>query len=86
VTPEPRACAPARTELLVLASSNTAVRSVRFFLGRKPIATVRRGTSGLYAATWRKGAAAKGRHVLRAVVTDARGRTAEAQRVARVCG
>jgi subtilisin family serine protease len=85
VTPEIRECAAARTQLVVLAGSNTAVRSVRFLDGRKPIATVRRGTAGLYSATWRRGGAAKGRHMLRAVVTDARGRTAEAQRVVRVC-
>jgi hypothetical protein len=85
VTPEPRACAAARTQLLVLADSNVAVRSVRFYQGRKLIATVRSGAAGLYSATWRRGSAAKGRHTLRAVVTDARGRTAEAQRVAQVC-
>jgi minor extracellular serine protease Vpr len=86
LAPEIRVCAPARTPLLVLADSNRNVRSVRFLLGRKPIATVRRGTAGLYSATWRRGGAAKGRHTLRAVVTDARGRTATAERVVRVCG
>jgi hypothetical protein len=85
LAPEPRECAEARTPLLVLAGSNTTVRSVRFFQGRKLVATVRRGTAGLYSATWRRGAAAKGRHTLRAVVTDARGRTATAERVVRVC-
>jgi len=85
VAPEIRECAPARTPLLVLAGSTEAVRSVRFLDGRKPIATVRRGASGLYQATWRRGGAAKGRHTLRAIVTDAKGRKAEAQRVVRVC-
>ena len=61
------------------------MRTIRFFDGRKPIATVRRGTSGIYSATWRRGGAAKGRHTLRAIVTDAKGRKAEAQRVVRVC-
>ena len=85
IAPEIRECAAARTQLLVLAGSNSAVRTIRFFDGRKPIATVRRGTSGIYSATWRRGAAAKGRHTLRAIVTDAKGRKAEAQRVVRVC-
>jgi hypothetical protein len=85
VAPEIRECTPARTPLLVLAGSTEAVRSVRFLDGRKPIATVRRGASGLYQATWRRGGAAKGRHTLRAIVTDAKGRKAEAQRVVRVC-
>ena len=70
--------------MAVLAGSTAAIRSIRFFDGKKPIATVRRGAAGIYGATWRRGAA-KGRHTLRAVVTDAKGRTAEAQRVARNC-
>jgi hypothetical protein len=85
VSPEIRECAPARTPLVVLAGSNAAVRTIRFFDGGKPIATVRRGTAGIYSATWRRGGAAKGRHLLRAIVTDAKGRRAEAQRVVRVC-
>ena len=85
VTPEIRECAVARTPLVVLAGSNAAVRSVRFLDGKKQIATIRRGTSGIYSATWRPAGAAKGRHTLRAIVTDARGRKAEAQRVVRVC-
>ena len=79
-----RVCdAPA--QLLVLASSTAALRSVRFLDGSKPIATVKRGVAGLYSAAWKRGGAAKGRHTLRAIVTDAKGRQAEAQRVVRVC-
>jgi minor extracellular serine protease Vpr len=85
VTPEANDCTAARTQLLVLAGSNTAVRSVQFFNGKKRIATVRRGGAGLYSTTWRRGGAAKGKHTLRAIVTDAKGRKAEAQRVVRVC-
>ena len=79
-------CVPVRVDLTVVAGSTTAVRSVRFFHGRRLFATVRRGGAGLFAATWRRGSAAKGRHTLRAVVTDARGRKAESRRVVRVCG
>ena len=85
ITPEIRECAGARTPLTVLAGSNAAVRSVQFREGKKQIATVRRGTADIYSATWRRAGAAKGRHTLRAIVTDAKGRTAEAQRVVRVC-
>ena len=85
VVPETNECAAARTPLVALASSTAAVRSVRFFLGRTLVATVRRGPAGLYTATWRRGTAAKGKHTLRAIVTDAKGRKAEAQRVVRVC-
>ena len=84
LTPEIRACVPATAPMAVLAGSTVAIRSVRFFDGKKQIATVRRGTAGIYAANWRRGSA-KGKHTLRAIVTDAKGRTAEAQRVSRGC-
>jgi minor extracellular serine protease Vpr len=85
LTPEIRECATATTPLTVLAGSTATVRTIRFLDGKKPIATVRRGTAGIFGAAWRRGGAAKGRHTLRAIVTDAKGRTAEAQRVVRVC-
>jgi hypothetical protein len=85
VTPEPSECAAAPAELLVLASSTAALRSVRFLDGNKAIVTVKRGTAGIYSAAWKHGGAAKGKHTLRAVVTDAKGRHAEAQRVVRIC-
>ena len=85
VTPEPSECATSPAQLLVLASSNAALRSVRFLDESKPIATVKRGVAGIYSTAWKRGGAAKGRHTLRAIVTDAKGRHAEAQRVVRVC-
>ena len=85
LAPEVRECLPQRAPLAVLASSTAAVRSVRFLDGRRTIATVRRGPGGLFTTTWRNGAAAKGRHTLRAVVTDARGRQARAERAVRIC-
>jgi minor extracellular serine protease Vpr len=85
LTPEVNECTEARVPLTVLASSTAAVRSVRFFDGRKLLATDRQGGAGLFTAVWRRGAAAKGKHTLRAIVTDAKGRKAEAQRVVRVC-
>ena len=85
VTPEPRECATAQTQLVVIASSTAALRSVRFLDARKPIATVRRGAAGIYSTLWKRGGAAKGRHTLRAIITDAKGRKAEARRVVRVC-
>ena len=69
----------------MLASSTAAVRSVRFLDGGKPIATQKRGGAGLFSAVWRRGGAAKGKHTLRAIITDAKGRKAEAERVVRVC-
>jgi subtilisin family serine protease len=85
VAPEASACAAKQTPLVVIASSTVAVRSVRFLDARKPIATVKRGGSGIYSAVWKPGSAPKGKHTLRAIVTDATGRKAEAQRVVRIC-
>ena len=85
LAPEVRECAAARTSLVVLAGSTTKVRSVRFFDGLKAIGTGRGGGAGLYTGTWRRGAAEKGRHTLRAIVTDAGGRKAEARLLVRVC-
>lgn len=84
--PETSECVAARAGLTALAGSTATVRSVRFFDGRRLLATVRRGGAGLFTTTWRRGSAAKGRHTLRAIVTDARGRKAEARRSVRVCG
>ena len=68
LTPEIRECVAARTSMAVLAGSTAAIRSIRFFDGKKPIATVRRGAAGIYGATWRRGSgegqahAPRGRH------------------------
>lgn len=75
-------CAGAGTRLEVAASAPGRVVSVRFFDGARPLATARKGAAGTYRAAWR---AAAGRHELRAVATDARGRTAEARQAVRVC-
>lgn len=85
LAPETSACAAKQTPLVVLAGSTAAVRSVRFFDARKPITTVKRGVSGIYSAVWKPGSAPKGKRTLRAIVTDAKGRKAEAQRVVRIC-
>ena len=44
LAPERRACTTARTRLLVVAGATKSVRSVRFLVDGKPVATVRRGT------------------------------------------
>jgi hypothetical protein len=84
LSPEP-GCVARSAPLIVLAGSNAKVRSVRFLDGRARIATGRSGGAGLYSATERTGKAAKGRHTLRVIVTDARGRKAESRLVVRVC-
>jgi hypothetical protein len=58
---------------------------VRFFDGRRLVGTARHGTEGLFTVRWQTRKAKRGAHVLRALVTDRRGGTASATRVARVC-
>jgi len=43
------------------------------------------GSVGVYGATWRTKKATRGKHVLRVVLTDRKGRRAQARRVVRVC-
>jgi minor extracellular serine protease Vpr len=83
--PEVRACMPRRAQLTVIAGASTSLRSVRFLDGSRGIATVKRRGGGLFGAVWQNGQARKGRHLLRAIVIDAQGRKAEAQRVVRIC-
>ena len=85
ISPEIRECVPRRSQLVVAADSTAAVRSVRFLDGNRRIATVKRRAGGIVATTWRNGQARQGRHLLRAIVTDTKGRRAEAQRVVRIC-
>jgi hypothetical protein len=83
--PRHRGCVRGNQGLLVVANSTGVIRTVRFFDGKRPIKTVSKGVSGLYAATWRVRAAKPGLHKLRAVVESARGRDAAASRVVRLC-
>ncbi len=85
LAPEVNECAAKKAPLLVLAGSTVKVSSVRFFDGDRRIAAGKAEGAGLYGATWTRGGAVKGKHTLRAVVTDAKGRTFEAKRLVRVC-
>jgi minor extracellular serine protease Vpr len=83
--PKRNECLAKVAALLVTGGSARGVRFVRFYDGRKRIAQERRSFDGLYIASWKTGKAKRGKHVLRAVLTDRRGKTATATRVARVC-
>jgi minor extracellular serine protease Vpr len=83
--PDTRQCVARSQQLLVLASSTAAIRSVRFVDNGSALRTVRRGTAGLYATTWATRREQRGAHRLVAEVRDARGRMARATRVVRVC-
>jgi subtilisin family serine protease len=83
--PGARSCVGKAAPLVVAGGSPRGVRSVRFFAGRKRIAKRGGSAVGVYAATWRTKKASRGRHVLRVVLTDRKGRRAQARRVVRVC-
>jgi minor extracellular serine protease Vpr len=77
-------CVKGTTPLDVAAAAPGNVRTVRFFDGKRLLKTVRKGTVGLYAASWRTRGAKPGPHKLR-VVVQTRGRSVQARRNVRVC-
>ena len=77
-------CVKGSASLAVAASAPGKIRTIRFFDGKRLIKTVRKGTIGLYTASWRTGAAKRGPHKLR-VVVQSRGRVLQARRNVRVC-
>ncbi len=83
--PRPRVCVGRMEGVFVSAGATHGVRSVKFFDGKRLIATEKRGSEGLFEARWRTRKARAGGHALRAVVTDRRGATAAATRRVRVC-
>jgi len=85
ITPSKAACLAARQQLQVAASDNAPISSVGFFDGNRQIGRVRANVAGVYQMTWRTTGKRKGPHVLTAVVSDIRGREAEASLPVRVC-
>jgi minor extracellular serine protease Vpr len=85
VSPTENQCVGRTVGLLVVASATKRVRSVRFFVDGKQIDIDRNGAADLFAGSWTTRRALAGRHELRAVATDAGGRTLAATRHVRVC-
>ena len=85
ITPSKSACLPARAKLVVAAGSTAQVSSVGFFDGNRQIGRVRKNDAGIYTLSWSTKGRKKGAHVLRAVVSDTRGRETEAARPVRIC-
>jgi hypothetical protein len=85
LVPKQNACLRTTTRLAVVSSSNRKLRTAAFFNGKKKIGSRKPDTAGLAFADWKVKNAGKGKHVLRATVRDARGRTATARRTVRVC-
>jgi len=71
--------------LVVVASSTSPIRSVRFFVDGKQIDVDRKGAADVFSGSWGAQLAPEGGHELRAVATDAGGRTLSATRHVRVC-
>ena len=82
--PDRNQCVAKTARLLVAASATAAISGVRFYDGKRRIATVTRGPAGLYATDWKTGGKKAGKHVLRAVVS-AEARSVSAERVVRLC-
>ncbi len=78
-------CLPARARLQVAAGSTATISSVGFFDGRRQIGRTRRNVAGIYEIAWRTSGLKRGMHTLTAVVSDTRGREAEAVQTVRVC-
>jgi hypothetical protein len=85
ILPSQGACLAPRQRLLVVANDNVPISSVGFFAGNRQLGRVRKNVAGLYELSWSTAGRRKGTVVLRAVVSDTRGREAEATRTVRVC-
>jgi len=85
VAPAENECVAKTASLVTVASSTKRVRSVRFLVGGKQISIDRKGTADVFTGTWGTRLVPAGRHELRAVATDAGGRTFTATRHVKVC-
>jgi hypothetical protein len=85
VTPAANECVARTAPLVVVASSTRRIRSVRFLVDGKQIDVDRRGTAGVYSASWPTRLVAAGRHDLTAIAVEAGGRALSSSLVARVC-
>jgi hypothetical protein len=85
LVPKQNACLRETTRLAVVASSTKKLTSAAFRDGTKKIGSRKPDSAGLSFTDWKVTKAGKGKHVLRATVRDARGRTATARRIVRVC-
>jgi len=85
VAPAANVCLGKTAGLVVVANSSKSIRSVRFFVDDKQIDVDRKGTSDVFSGSWTTRLAEPGTHVLKALATDAAGRTLSATRSVRVC-
>jgi subtilisin family serine protease len=72
LAPNPSAgCVMGKVDLVVAASAPKKIASVRFYVGKRRIATVRNGPGGLFVAPWNAGKAKRGAHKLYAIALEA---------------
>jgi hypothetical protein len=85
LVPLGNACVRATARLAVVAGSTKKLRTVTFYNGKRKIGSSKPDSAGIAFRDWSVKKAKKGKHTLRAKVRDARGRTATASRIVRVC-
>jgi hypothetical protein len=85
LVPSSNQCVSATTRLVVVAGSNRTLKNVTFRADAKRLGAKKADTTGLAFVDWKAKLAKKGKHVLRATVRDAGGRTVTAARRVRVC-
>ena len=86
LVPSSGSCLNTTTRLVVVAGSTKKLENVVFDADTKKLASKKAdATTGLAFVDWKAKQAGKGKHVLRATVRDASGRTATAIRRVRVC-
>jgi hypothetical protein len=85
IEPPARVCALKTDRLVVVAASTRKVSKVTFRDGKRIVAVVRRGSAGVYAATWKTAGLKKGVRHLTATVVDAKGHKAAAGRLLQIC-
>ena len=85
LVPNSNQCLRSTTRLVVVAGSNKALKTVTFRADAKRLGAKKADTTGLAFVDWKAKLAKKGKHVLRATVRDAAGRTVTAIRRVRVC-
>jgi minor extracellular serine protease Vpr len=85
LVPRNNACVSATTRLVVVAGSTKKLRNVVFRADTKRLASKKADGAGLAFTDWNAKQVKKGKHVLRATVRDAAGRTVTAVRRVRIC-
>jgi hypothetical protein len=78
-------CVRATARLAVVAGSTKKLKTVTFYNGKRKIGSSKPDSAGIAFKDWNVKKVKKGKHTLRAKVRDARGRTATASRIVRVC-